>query len=217
MPRRTVLLVPAALAVALTAPSAAVAAPNACRAHADHSRVLAESNSGLVYARRGGGFKPRAVRACAFRTPRRVYRLPDQDGGNANRLHSFRFNGRYLGWVMTNAEEASPTATSFVYSADLRRRRKLLERASFAEGTGDDTTTEVTGLVIGAKGAIAWINDSINLSQKLSVRAVAPGARRVRVLDRGNAIRRRSLGIGADNATIYWMRGSAAKSAALIP
>jgi hypothetical protein len=216
MPRRTILL--AALAgTALAAPSAAQAAPNACRAHADHSRILAEWTSGLVYARRGGGFKPRGVRACLFRTPRRSYRLPGQDGGNANRLHSFRPNGRYLAYVMTNAEEASPTASSFVYSIDLRRRRKLLARPSGGGGTGDTTTTEVTGLVVGAKGAIAWINDSINLDQRLSVRAARSGVRGVRILDRGNTIRRRSLALGADNATVYWTRGDAARAAALIP
>ena len=211
MPRRRTFLLSAILAAALAAPASAQAA-NACRAHAEHAKVLAQSNSALVY-RTGPRFE-RYVRACRFAAPRRSYRLPGQDGGNANRLLNFRLNGRYLAYEMRNAEEASQVVVSFVYSVDLRKRRKLIQRQSGGRGSEQRTSTEVTGLVVGRNGAIAWIVDAINLGTRLSVRTAAPG-RPTAVLDRGNDIRRGSLALAGNGRTVYWTRGATAKSAGL--
>src|SRR3954452_8253243 len=150
MPRRTLLLA-AAVGTALAAPSAAQAA-NACRTHADHAKVVAESNTALVWVN-GPQFK-RFVRACTFAHPHRVYRLPQQDGGNALHLESFRLSGRYLAYVVFDAEEASPTDSSYVHSVDLVKRRTIVSRFS-GVGNGDQTTNEVSSLVLGARGSVA--------------------------------------------------------------
>src|SRR3954468_9107391 len=205
--RRGVLSV-AVLTAALTVPSSADAA-NACRAHAEHSKVLAQSSTALVYAK-GPQFK-HYVSACTFKG-QKSYRLPGQDGGDANHFGDPRLNGRYLAYSIFNQEEASPTATSTVYSVDLAKRRKLIE--DFAGGSAavsDESTTEVKSLVVGKKGAVAWINESINLDVKLSVRAKAPGKKQV-LLDEGNDIGVRSLALAANGATFFWTRAGQAKS-----
>jgi hypothetical protein len=201
----------AVFAVALAAPAGAQAA-NACRSHADHAKVIAESDTALVYAK-GERFH-RYVRACLFSAPGKSYRLPGQDGGDTHKLYSFHLNGRYLGYAMIDQIEAAATWSSTVYSVDLRKRRKLVETLSGDAAEADNTTSDVVALVVGANGAVVWINDNINLDERLSVR-LARG-KRASVLDRGNDIRRRSLAVTRDGRTVYWQRGAATKAVALV-
>ena len=211
MPTRRAVLSVAVLAAALAAPSTAEAA-NACRAHAEHSKVLAQSNTALVYAK-GPRFK-HYVSACTFKG-QKSYRLPGQDGGDTHKFLMPRLNGRYLAYSIFNQEEASPTATSTVYSVDLGTRRKLIE--DFAGGSAavsDESTTDVRALVVGKKGSVAWINESINLDVKFSVRAKAPGKKQV-LLDEGNDIGVRSLALADNNAAFYWTRAGQANASTL--
>jgi hypothetical protein len=208
MNRRTVMA--AVFAVVLAAPAGAQAA-NACRAHADHAKVIAESNTALVYAK-GKRFH-RYVRACLFSAPRKSYRLPGQDGGDTHKLYGFHLNGRYLGYAMIDQIEAAMAWSSTVYSVDLRKRHKLVESLAGDAAEADNTTSEVVALVVGARGAVAWINDNVNLDERLSVRAAAGNG--TSVLDHGNDIRRRSLAITRDGRTVYWQRGTKTKAAAL--
>jgi hypothetical protein len=208
LPRRPILLV--ALA-ALAVPSSAEAA-NACRARADHAKVVAQSSTALVYST-GKPFN-RYVSACTFKSPRKTFRLPGQDGGDTNTPYSYRLNGRFLAYAVINQEEASPTAGSTVYSVDLTKRRRLIGVEAGDPAQADNTSTEVKALVVGAGGAVAWITDSINLDERLSLRKAAHGAAPT-LLDHGNDLGRRSLALSADGKTIFWTRAGAAKMAAL--
>jgi len=210
MPRRTLLLT-AVTTAALAAPSGAQAA-NACRAHAEHGRVVAQSSSALVWVQ-GKQFK-RYVRACRFSAPRKTYRLPGQDGGDTHKLYAFRLNGRYLAYAMIDQIEGASDWTSTVYSVDLRKRRKLVQRLAGGTAAAGKTTMDVMSIVVGAKGAIAWINDNVNLEERLSVRTAAR-RKPTKVLDHGNDIRRRSLALADDDRRVYWRRGATTKSALL--
>jgi hypothetical protein len=207
--RRSVTLA-TVLGLALAAPSAADAA-NTCRAKADKGKVLVESGSAVVYAT-GKQFN-HYVWSCAFKTGK-PYKLPGQDGGDVNRLFTPVLNGRSLAYFIFTQEEASPVAYSYVYSVDVVKRQKLIEAFSGDPKKADDSTTDVKALVVGSKGAIAWITESINLDVKLSVRSKAPGAKAT-LLDNGNDVDAHSLALAGNNKTLYWTRGGIAKTSAL--
>ncbi|MEA2444749.1 MAG: hypothetical protein QOJ12_2041 [Thermoleophilales bacterium] len=209
MPRRTVLLV-AVFGTALAAPSSAEAAKKSCRAPAG-SKVVAQSPTALVYAT-GKQFN-RYVTACTFKG-RKSFRLPGQDGENVIRLFNFRLNGRYLAYSQFTAEEASPIAYSYVFSIDLAKRRKVLEVYAGDDAKRDETTTDVKALVVGKKGAVAWITESINLDVKLSVYTMAPGGKQM-LLDNANDIGSNSLALAGNNMTFYWTRAGQPKGSEL--
>jgi hypothetical protein len=208
--RTSLVLLLAAIGATVAAPPAAEAA-NACRAHGKTGKIVAASSTALV--REKGARFEHYVTACTFKG-QKPFRLPGQDGEDTHHLHSFHLNGRYLAYTVFIQEEASPIAYSYVYSIDLTKRRKLIEAYAGDDAKSDETTTDVMALVVGKRGAVAWINESINLDVKLSVYSQAPGAKKA-LLDNGNDIGARSLALARNDSTFFWTRGGQPKSATL--
>jgi hypothetical protein len=208
--RTSLVLLLAVVVTTLAAPAAAEAA-NACRTHGKTGTIVAASSTALVRAK-GPRFK-HYVTACTFKG-QKPFRLPGQDGADTHRVHDIHLNGRYLAYSVFIAEEASPIAYSYVYSIDLNKRKKLIEAFAGDDAQPDESTTEVKGLVVGKKGALAWINESINFDVKLAVYSKAPAGDK-RLLDQGNDIGAGSLALAGNDSTFYWTRNGQSKAATL--
>jgi hypothetical protein len=95
-------------------------------------------------------------------------------------------------------------------------RKTLIEvRSDQDHERGDQaTSTFASVLVLGSNGAVAWVNESRHLDQKLSVPMAVPRGAHT-MLDIGNDIGSRSLALASDAKTIYWTRDGQVKTATL--
>lgn len=210
MNRRTLLLC-AALCALLVVPPSAGAATNPCREHAKKKRVVAQSRSAVAYYTGSAQAGTLNINACSFKG-RKSMRLPGQDGRNTNYVSEVLLNGRYLAYSVYDTEEAGTLGFSYVYSIDLRTRKTLVEIDASSGHDDGGFGSKVSALVLGSKGAVAWINE-VSGPERWSVH-VAAGENHS-VLDTGGDIDAQSLALAANKKTIYWTRAGLAKTAAL--
>ena len=208
--RPAVLAAAAVLATALAGPATAGAA-NRCDTLADRGKVLAKSSSTVVYSTGSRDDLDLYVHACQYKT-RKPFRLPGQDGGDTERLETFRLAGRYLAWVSVNAEPAGNQVQSAIRVVDLKTRRQVVVQYS-GLAPESDSSTQVTALALNTRGAAAWITRGTGEVTDNSVHTAAPGGEPA-VLDRGADVALRSLGMSADGKLVYWTRGGQVKSSA---
>jgi hypothetical protein len=210
MPRRplAVLTAAAALAASLAGPATADAA-NRCTTQAERGKVVAQSSSAVVWSTGSRDDLNLYLHACRLKD-QRVFRLPGQNGGDTETLKTFRLSGRHLAWVTVNNEPAADQSQSSVSVLDLKTRKRVVNEYAGLDPESH-SSTEVTALVLSARGAVAWITRGTGEVDDYSVHALAPGSQAT-VLDRGKDIALRSLALSADGARLYWTRGDEVKT-----
>jgi membrane-bound inhibitor of C-type lysozyme len=202
----------AALAAASLALAAAPAgaATNKCQKYTAKYAVAEQTRAAVVFTNRDG-----VAYGCLY-TDGRLRRLPGPDGTDTNTLGVVSLAGPYVAYAVSNLEPAATVSTATVYVVNLTTGKPTVSNQdAYPVGLApdDEFSFGVDAIALRSNGAVAWLTDaSVNDAQNLVARRVG---KKVTVLDRGADVRVGSLARSSKGTTIYWTRGSTAKSATL--
>jgi hypothetical protein len=212
---RALLLAAALLVASLGAsPAADAASSGRCRSLAGKMKVIVKGKDSMVVSKGSEDNINLTFYGCLYVKPR-LYKLPEQNGGDTELLSLFTPAGRYLAYAHVNAEEASPTTAGWIEMVDLKRRKKVFQYDAFPSAPDSDVSSGVNQILLRADGAVAWIGYELGTPDKYSVQTALPGQAKPAEVDQGTDVGKKSLrrGVGSDD-TFSWLRGGVRKEAA---
>lgn len=222
MGKGTTIAATALIALGVSATGARASAPSAkCKKAARHGKVIAKGPKAFVFELTHA---PRILEdyfyGCHYATGR-VYRLPDQDGGDTLHPADYVFNGDLLAYTVVDTEPAGYSAYEQIELVDLRRRRLLADAAAFSPADGDPDAgigaSSAPSLLVDARGYVAWIGEYQRRGKTSRNVQVAGSGLKARILDSGEGIARTSLRLSRDRATLSWKKDGAKHSAPFPP
>jgi hypothetical protein len=197
------------------APASEAASSKRCRALAPKARVVVKGPSSLVLVRGTREDFTQTFYACLYAKPR-LYRVPGQDGGDAERFGRFKLAGRYVAYEHVNVEEASNFYPGYIELVDVRRRKRLFQHDAFRLTEDEENAGAVTGLtqiLLRTDGAVAWIGTEEN-TKRFSVQTALRTQASPAEVDNGTDIERSSLRrVAGDTNAFSWRRAGDVKSA----
>jgi hypothetical protein len=217
MPRyRPALVVTLAVATAAlgVAPAADASAASArCKALGGKTaKVVATSKGALVLSR--GSFNKLTLTyyGCLYAKKPRLYKLPEQNGGDTEFFGKFTFAGRYLAYTHGNEENAAVVSPSWVELADLKGRKHISKYDTFP----GESSNHVTQILLKTDGALAWIGEAFtNDGTKRIVQTALAGQATAAEVDRDPKISNKSLRlVTGDSASFTWLRSGTLQTAA---
>jgi hypothetical protein len=211
---RAFLLAVALLAASLVAaPASNAASSKRCKALAGKAKVIVKGKDEQVVSRGRESALTLTYYACLYTKPR-LWKIPDQNGGDTELFNTFTSQGRYLAYGHVNAEEASPFTPSWIDLVDLKRRKRIFQHDAFPIGPMDEESTGVTQILLRADGAVAWIAYALGSPDNYSVQTVLPAQAKPAEVDRGEDVGKTSLRRVADNPDAFsWTRAGVRKEA----
>jgi hypothetical protein len=206
---KTLVVLGVLLCMSVAVPGAADAS-HGCRASTSSgSRILDQSEHGVVFFKRGNYY------GC-LSSVGTARRLPTVDGYRP--VQPMRTEGRYVTYVAERTEGTNPTKQRLVVF-DLRRDepRVSVDAHSLREIGG----TVVESFVLKRNGSIAWIGSGARgvraeepLPLEVHKLGVNEGAADV-IIDSGPNVDRRSLALAYDNMRLYWLNGGEVRTSGL--
>jgi hypothetical protein len=205
----------AASAAAAAAPAAEAASAKRCKALAPKARVVVKGPASIVLVRGSSDDFNKTFLTCLYAKPR-LYKIPGQDGGAAERFRRFKLAGRYVAYEHVNVEEASNFYPGYVELVDIRKRVRVYQHDAFPLTAQEQDAGAVTGvsqILLRADGAVAWIGHEENSQRRVVHTALRTQVNPVEV-DNGADIAKSSLRrVAGDDDAFTWMRGGETKTA----
>jgi hypothetical protein len=206
-------------AAALALPAVAPAESRCAASRAAGTKVVFASNKAVVYKRREtkpGDGKQWLHYGCLYARDREW----PLSGGFAEFSQDFgpwALAGRYVAFGYEYEEAAPDVAYEQIYVFDLRSGKQKYRVPTPTEGSPRGESY-VHAIVLKRNGSSAWIPSYHDeyphvLFQVWEVEMGRDGKRRK--LDEGDSIRPHSLALSGNGKTVYWRKGSEARSAKL--